>query len=158
MENLYHDTSGLIHLITAALAVLSGTAVILMQKGSRRHKQIGYVYVISMTIMLLTSFMIYRLFDGFGIFHFFSIVSTLTLLGGMVPALLRKPSNWLPLHFSFMYWSVFGLYAAFVAEIFTRVPGMQFYNMLGVAIFLVMGAGYFFWYKNKKKWSAQMAT
>lgn len=149
------DLSGGIHLITAVLSLIFGTLVIFKTKGTQMHRILGYGYAISMLIMLITSFMIYRLFNGFGLFHIFSVVSMLTLIGGMVPAIRRKPDHWIAFHFSFMYWSVIGLYAAFVSEIFTRVPQSPFYGMLGVATFLVMGMGYLFWFRYKKKWSEQ---
>lgn len=38
-----------------------------------------------MTVLILTAFMIYRLFDGWGIFHYMTLLSLFTLLFGMVP-------------------------------------------------------------------------
>lgn len=146
---------GTIHLFTAILALIFGTMILLMKKGTRRHKITGYGYVISMTLMLITSFMIYRLFNGFGIFHIFSVLATLTIAGGMVPAILRKPADWFSLHFNFMYWSVIGLYAAFVSEVMTRVPETPFFGMMGIAMFFVFGLGYWGWFRNKGKWSEQ---
>lgn len=146
---------GDIHLLTAILALIFGTIVLIRRKGTRQHRILGHFYSISMLIMLITSFMIYRLFGGFGLFHFFSIISMLTITAGMIPAITRKPKHWIILHFSFMYWSVIGLYAAFVSEIFTRIPETPFFSMLGIATFSVIGAAYLLWTKNKKKWSEQ---
>jgi len=104
--------------------------------------------------------MIYRLFGRFGVFHIAAIISTVTLLGGMIPVIRRKPKNsWLNLHFSFMYWSVFGLYAAFVAEMAVRLPvrtvfssATTFFIMVGVATFATMLVGQIIFFKKKKKW------
>ncbi len=155
MSAFTQDPIGLIHLLTAILAMIFGTIVILRRKGTRIHKQLGYAYVISMLIMLVTSLMIYRLFGGFGIFHAFSIVALITLAGGIIPAMRRKSANWIAFHFSFMYWSIIGLYAAFVSEALTRIPETPFFGMLGVATFMVIGLGYGFWYRYKKIWSQQ---
>lgn len=151
MSYLFHDTIGLIHLLAAILALITGTAVLAMKKGTYRHKKIGYFYAASMLGVNLTAFMIYRLFGGFGIFHIAALVSLLTLLGGMIPALLRRPKNWLSLHFVFMYWSVMGLYAAFVSEIATRVPESPFLGMVGIATGTVMffAGGYYYWRKHR---------
>ena len=150
---LYSNSIGLIHLIASCLALITGTWVILTQKGTATHRKVGYVYAASMTVLIITAFMIYRLFGGFGIFHVAAIISTIALLGGMVPAILRKPANnWLGWHFNFMYWSVMGLYAAFAAEIFTRIPQMKFFWMVGVATFLVMLAANIAFYAFKKRW------
>jgi LPXTG-motif cell wall-anchored protein len=61
-----------------------------------------------------------------------------------------------------MYWSVIGLYGALVAETLVRIPKTVvkdaqvlpiFYNLVGVGVFLVMGVGYYFFFKKRKKWS-----
>ena len=113
--------------------------------------------------VLVTAFMIYRLFRGFGIFHWMAIVSAITLLGGMIPILLKRPKSYVSLHFNFMYWSVIGLYAAFVSETLVRIPSVviesgipnsTFYNMTGVGVALTMGLGVFFYLKNKKIWNS----
>lgn len=150
---IYSSTLGLFHLIVSILALIAGTWVITTQKGTAIHKKIGHVYAASMVLVIVTSFMMYRLFGGFGIFHVAAIFSTIALLGGMVPAILRKPEKgWISLHFNFMYWSVMGLYAAFVAEIFTRVPQMRFFWMVGLATFLVMLAANIAFVVFKKRW------
>ncbi len=159
MQNLVGDTTGLIHLIASCLALVFGTVVLLMKKGTRRHVQMGYGYVVSMFILLVTSFMLYRLFGGFGIFHIASIASLITLAGGMIPIWRKKPAGkWKFYHFNFMYWSVIGLYMAFVSEVLTRIPKTPFFGMIGIAIFVVaMFANYYF-RKNKALWAKQMGA
>lgn len=113
-----------------------------------------------MLLLLATAFMIYRLFGRFGVFHIAAIVSGVTLLGGMIPVIRRKPKNsWLNLHFSFMYWSVFGLYAAFVAESAVRLPiravftsAQTFFTVLIVSTLATMLVGQIIFFKSKKKW------
>lgn len=56
------------------------------------------------------------------------------------------------MHFSFMYWSVMGLYMAFAAEVLTRVPKTPFFRMVGLATGTIgFGAGWYF-YSHKEKW------
>lgn len=149
--DLHSNTTGLIHLITACIALVTGTVVLLTRKGNKQHKIWGYAYTVSMVIMLLTAFMIYRLFNGFGIFHVFAVISTLTLIGGMLPLFL-KTKNAVAYHLSFMYWSVMGLYAAFVSEIFTRVPEKPNGLILLACIMVVMTIANVVWRKKKLKW------
>lgn len=153
MSYFFHDTIGLIHLLSACLALITGTMVLAMKKGTVNHKKVGYVYTVSMVLVVSTAFMIYRLFGGWGIFHWAAVVSGLTLLAGMIPVLLRKPDkNWLGFHLGFMYWSVMGLYMAFVSELMTRVPITPSFNMLGIVVGVVgIIAGSFFYYR-KNKW------
>ena len=155
MEYLVGDTYGFIHLVSSIVALVTGTLVLIMKKGTVRHKQIGYVYVISMVFLLLTALMIYRLFNGWGIFHYTTIISLLTISLGMIPIWTKRPSRkWKYMHFSFMYWSVMGLYSAFVAEVITRIPETPFFGMVGVAFVLIMIAGGVCFGVNKSKWSS----
>ncbi|MFT2008055.1 DUF2306 domain-containing protein [Pontibacter sp. 13R65] len=153
MEHLVGDTYGLIHLISSVVALVAGTLVLSMKKGTIRHKQIGYVFVTSMILLLLTSFMIYRLFNGWGIFHYTTIASLLTVSLGMIPIWTKKPANkWKYMHFSFMYWSVIGLYSAFAAEVLTRIPEAPFFGMVGVAFVIIVLAGSIVFIVNRSKW------
>ncbi|MDQ4123934.1 MAG: DUF2306 domain-containing protein [Acidobacteriota bacterium] len=153
MGRIVFSEIGLIHLIASIIALIAGTLVLSAAKGTKFHKTVGYVYAASMTILIVTAFCIYRLFGGFGIFHVAAIVSALTLAGGVVPAILRRPrKTWLGLHYSFMFWSVVGLYAAFVSEIMTRVPGLRFYSWLAISIAAVMTAGYLIFFFYKSRW------
>lgn len=160
--------TGLLHLTAALVAVCSGTLVLLLPKGTRLHKRVGYVYTGSMMLLLATAFMIYRLFGRWGVFHWAAVVSAITLFLGMVPLLLRKRryqatnSRNLVWHLSFMYWSVVGLYGALVAESFVRLPGIvledglpnrTFYNITGMATGAVMALGVFFFLRLQPKWA-----
>jgi len=153
MKHLIGDTTGLIHLIASCLALISGTMILGFKKGTALHKKIGYVYVVSMGVLIITAFMIFRLFGGWGIFHYTTLVSLVTILLGMVPIWTKRPINkWQNLHFSFMYWSVMGLYAAFVAEILTRVPQTPFFSMVGISIAIIMIIGGICFGIKSKKW------
>jgi hypothetical protein len=112
-----------------------------------------------MVILLVTAFMLYNLFGKWGIFHYFAVVSTFTLLLGMVPIFMRNQiKNWAYLHFSFMYWSVIGLYGAFVSEMMTRIPEVPFFGMVGLATAGVMVVGGIVFGFNKAKWVSLMAA
>lgn len=153
MQTLYYDWIGFIHLMASVFALASGTQVMWMKKGTKLHKQIGYLYAASMLTVFVTSFFIYRLFGGFGIFHIAAIVGFLTLLAGMLPVITKKPKEkWIRLHYSFMYWSVIGLYAAFISETLTRIPDTPFYGMLGLATFGVMLVASLCFAFLQKKW------
>ncbi len=151
--NIYYDYTGLLHFVSACISLVAGTLVLGIEKGTRAHKIVGYFYTASMLIVFSTSFMIYRLYNGFGIFHVFAIIGTLTLLSGMVPILLfKKNENSISLHMSFMYWSVMGLYGAFVSETVVRLRIASFYDMLGVSLVFVFGLAAYFFIKLKDKW------
>lgn len=157
MYNLIKNEIGLVHFIASVLALIFGSAVLFMTKGSKTHIRTGYLYVVSMVVLLVTAFMLYNLFGKWGIFHYFAVLSSTTLLLGMVPIFLRNQfKNWAYLHFSFMYWSVIGLYGALVSELMTRIPEVPFYNMIGLATGGVMLVGGIFFGINKAKWRRLM--
>ncbi len=162
-NNLLSGSIGMIHLLFSILSLVLGTIVLLKQKGSNSHKRIGYLYCIAMVGVNVTALMIYRLYGKFGMFHWMAVLSLLTLVSGMLPMMIKKPTSYVSLHFNFMYWSVIGLYAAFIAETLVRIPDIViekgipnsvFYNMVGIAVGITMAIGIFVAIKKRKKWSA----
>ncbi len=159
---MFSGLSGIIHFIASLFALATGTWILSNLKGTSIHKTVGYVYFISMLIVCITSFMQYRLHGHFGFLHWMAVISTVSLLGGMIPIILKRPKNHIVFHFSFMYWSIIGLYCAFAAEIFTRIPLLidfeqdmisVFYFLVILATVLVGGIGAFFFRKLKHKWA-----
>lgn len=163
--NFITSNTGLIHFIASIFALLLGTLVLILPKGTLKHKNIGRLYTLTMLVVLTTAFMTYRLFGTWGIFHWTAVISCLTLICGLIPILTRRPTNnYISLHFSFMYWSIMGVYGAFVSETLVRmpkvvvesgIPNSVFYNMTGIGTAIVMGLGVYFFLKNKPKWDKQ---
>lgn len=152
MGTLVSSPVGLVHLIAAVFSLLFGTAVLWMKKGTTLHKKMGYIYLFSMLLMNATAFGIYRLFGGFGLFHFAALLSLFSLFGGMYPAFKRK-SGWELQHLEVMLWSVVGLYAAFAAEIFTRFfPAAYFFWAVGISGGLISTFGYYYIRKEREKY------
>ncbi|MFD2569006.1 DUF2306 domain-containing protein [Spirosoma soli] len=129
LATFLHSPTGIFHLTAALLAMLFGALTFYTEKGSLRHKQVGYVYVAAMVVVNVTAFQIYALFNRFGPFHGAAIWSSISILLGMVPVILKRPGNgkWLHLHYYFMNWSVVGLYAAFWAESLVRLFPIQYF-------------------------------
>ncbi|MDX1476781.1 MAG: DUF2306 domain-containing protein [Saprospiraceae bacterium] len=151
MTQIAHDSVGWIHVLASVIAMISGAVVITSAKGTRRHKLLGYVFVGSMLCVLVTAMLIYRLFGRVGPFHVFALIGFVYLAIGIIPALRRSP-NWLNLHIRFMYWSVVGLYAAFVAEIGVRIPNTPFWGAVIVAVLIVTVTGAVFYGKYRASW------
>ena len=151
LYDIIHSNIGWFHFITSVMALLTGTIVLLNEKGTGFHKKIGYVYVISMFALNFSSFFIVS-FGGFSIFHFFAIVSLLTVLGGMRAVWLRRV-NWLVAHYYFMSWSVVGLYAALWSEIGTRFTSnmKDFWWVVVLVTVLTIAIGARIINKNGKK-------
>ena len=58
-------------------------------------------------------------------FSLSSVASLLTLLADIYPILAKQGAHYVSMHFSFMYWSVIGLYYAFVDELLSRISKMM---------------------------------
>jgi uncharacterized membrane protein len=135
------STIGWFHFACALVALASGAAVLLRRKGNGAHRRLGWVYAGSMLLLNGTALVIYRLFGGFGPFHVAAVVSLATLAAGMVPAIRRRPANWVEHHYWWMTWSYVGLCAAAVAESAVRIPGLQFWWAVFGGTFAVVGVG-----------------
>ena len=141
LNDIIHSAIGWFHFLTAIISLITGTIVLLNTKGTLFHKRVGYVYVIAMLTLNLSSFFILN-FGGFSLFHFFAIISLLTVLGG-IRAAWKRDENWLTAHYYFMSWSVVGLYAALWSEIGTRFTTnmKDFWWVVALATFLTVGIG-----------------
>src|SRR5687768_9346503 len=78
---------GWTHTVAAVTALVAGAAVLLTTKGTRRHRQLGWTYVVSMLLLNVTALMIYRLFGRFGPFHVGAVFSLITVVAGTAAAL-----------------------------------------------------------------------
>jgi uncharacterized membrane protein len=154
MTNLIHDTFGLIHLISAGLALILGTLVLSLAKGTKIHKRMGYGYAISMLMLNATAFNIYHLFHRFGPFHFAALISLASILTGIIPAIFfrKQIKKWLLFHVPAMYYSVIGLYAAFASEVLTRTPGLSFFGWVFFATAMVTIIGIVVFRSKKQQW------
>jgi len=157
MNSLIHSPTGLIHLIASMISLISGTLVLVLTKGTRIHKSIGYVYCLFMLIVNGTAFGLYHLYGRFGPFHLAALISLSTLLAGIFPVLLRTKS-WLNYHLGFMYYSVMGLYAAFASEVIVRIPGIAFGPAVGIATAVVMITAMIIFQTLSKKWINQYSS
>lgn len=154
MENFIYSSFGWFHFLVSLVALAAGTYVLSAEKGTKRHKQVGYIYVFSMIMVCGSAFGLYNLTGEFGIFHVAAIIGFVTLAGGMLPLVIRNfPEKYKGVHPWFMYYSVMGLYAALVSELSVRIPAKPFFTMVGIATFLVFGIGTFFILRKQAVWS-----
>lgn len=163
LDHLITSNIGLAHTLASVIALMLGTTSLSLTKGTSLHKKVGYAYAASMLVLLVTAFMLYNLFGSWGMFHWAAVISSLTLVAGMLPILMRV-KNYVSLHLGFMYWSVIGLYGAFTAEVFVRlpkvilesgIPNSTFYTMTGIAVGITMTAGAILFIKLSPKWQNQ---
>lgn len=159
LNNLAHSNIGWLHIIFSLASLWFGTTILLKPKGTLSHKRIGYLYAVAMLGVNTTAFLIYHLFGRFGPFHIAAVISSLTLLAGMIPVFFRsRIKAWFNFHMSFMYYSVIGLYAAFASEIIVRIPGIRFWWSVLAATMLVMLVAMVLFRKLSPRWSAKFGN
>ena len=147
------------HIASATLAMVLGLMVLVRAKGTRSHRRLGFVYVLSMALLNISAFGMYRLFGTFGAFHVAALVSASTVVAGIL-AILKRPrtQRQVELHLVFMYWSVIGLYAAFFSELMVRVRiNAAFMILVSCATGATILIGALFQRKLVAKWSAEVA-
>ncbi len=161
-----HDFIGWFHTIAAIIALITGGMILARTKGTLLHKRTGRVYGVSMLIVCISAFMIYRVQKTFGILHIFAVISTVTLILGMLPLYSKNYKDPIVMHLSWMYWSVIGLYCAFAAEIGTRLPLLlniedsytTFYILIGISSGIVGLIGSRYFKKKKRVWEQQFGS
>jgi uncharacterized membrane protein len=111
-----------LHTLNGVAALLFGLGIILLPKGTRLHRGIGYGYVVSMYLLCILSFGIRDttpFIRGLGAFHVMALVSTASVTAGLLPVIRRpRPANWYDRHFGSMLWSYVGLVMAFGSHFF----------------------------------------
>lgn len=114
----------LFHTVCGLVALAAGAIVVGARKGTSFHRIAGWIYVVSMALLCATSFLIYELFKSFGPFHAAAVISSVSIVGGMVAPLFRSRIGeaWLEMHYKFMLWSYVGLVMA---------TGSHFFEVLG---------------------------
>lgn len=104
-----------IHVAGAIVALAAGTAVALLPKGTPLHRRIGWVFVLAMAVVALSSLLIARS----GHFSAIHLLTLLTLVSLPYAVLSRRRGN-IAAHRSAMIGLLVGLV---VAGGFTMVPG-----------------------------------
>ena len=150
---------GWIHTATALAALMTGAVVLLVPKGTARHRQFGWIYVANMLALNVTALLIYRLFGRFGPFHVAAVLSLIAVVLGTTSGIrtrryratrqLGALSRAAHFHYAWMTWSYVGLAGAAVAETATRVPffrprpgqGLAFGLAVAVSALLVFAVG-----------------
>lgn len=133
----FHTASGL-------LALATGLGVLLMHKGTPRHRLIGGVYTAAMIALCGSSFFvegdILPLVGRFGIFHAFALFGLAELVAGISVALFRSRfGDWYAWHLYFMLWSFVGLVMATGSHFFRYVVPF-FHEQVGLSLFASFGA------------------
>jgi uncharacterized membrane protein len=130
---MIQSTTGLIHAIFAAVALVAGLVVFARPRCTAFHETMAYIYGGAMVVVVVTAFCIYHLTKSFNFLHVATFVSCFPLIIGMSAGLFRRPkARWLGVYYYWLGWSYVLLWAAFCAEIATRIMMPYFASHFGV--------------------------
>lgn len=139
---MVHGATAWLHTISAVVALLLGGFIFLSSKGTTAHKTFGYSYALAMLIATASAFGIYHLTGRLGPFHIAALVSFVTLMVALIPAMTRRPpGTWLQWHYKYMGWSYVGLLAATIAEAAVRIPRTPFWGTVAFGSAMVFACG-----------------
>jgi uncharacterized membrane protein len=100
------------HLVAAVSALLVGSVVLLLPKGTPTHRAVATVYVIALVLVDVAALLLHRE-NAFGVFHALALSSLLTIAVGLFPLLVgRRSPRVIATHAYCMTWSYSGLVAA----------------------------------------------
>ena len=118
---------GAVHFSTAALGLLLGLGILLLQPGSRLHKMAGYLFVPLLLAVNLSALFIHQLGFRWGPFHLLIPFSLWALYQGMRPFYQKQKPDFaakMRAHVRGMVTGALGLWAAFAAEFTVRTPAI----------------------------------
>ncbi len=105
---------GVIHVVAAVIALLTGATIFFRPKGTVNHRWMGYIYLVSMIFVNGAALSIYEDSQGaFGVFHYLAVVSLATLIAGFsFIRLAHRRTSRIAVHAHLMSWSYAGLLGA----------------------------------------------
>ena len=113
------------HLVAAVSALLVGSVVLVLPKGTPTHRTIAAIYVLALVLVDVAALSLHRE-DTFGVFHALAVVSLGTIGVGLAPLLLGKRSAMaIATHAYCMTWSYAGLVAAGCGQLAVTVGGQD---------------------------------
>ena len=133
----------LIHIVCGLLALYVGFILFVKPKHSPSHKRLGYVYVVSLTLVDLTGLSMYAIKDsGINAFHFLAIGNLIALYGGLFAMIVKRPiKRWYRFHYYMLAWSYVGLVTATVVEIAVKTVQQPSIAMIGLTCVIAVGCG-----------------
>ncbi|MDP3404532.1 MAG: hypothetical protein Q8S03_07575 [Brevundimonas sp.] len=116
---------GWVHSLACLVALGTGAFVFATAKGTRRHRQLGQIFVASQIILNLTALGIYQL-GTFFFPHVLAIITLVLIAAGWGSArLIRRHVVWKHVHLSSMILSYYLLIGGGVNEVFLRIDAMR---------------------------------
>jgi len=132
---------GWVHTIACTVALLAGAYVLLREKGTARHKQMGRIYFYALLVACLSIFGVYH-FDIqfaplkagpgiFGLFHYENLATLVALLIAFFAASRQRRAFFAYAHPLAMLFTYYMLLGGLINELLVRVPVLRALALAG---------------------------
>lgn len=115
---------GWLHTAACVAALGLGGWLIVRRKGTRRHRQLGDAYVVSLLFASFTSLGIYTR-HAFTAAHWFAVIAIVLSVAGFSLGRWKRPAGWRYLHLTCMLGSYYVLVGGGVNEVYLRVKALR---------------------------------
>ncbi len=154
------DWLGGFHFVCALGALVLGPIILLRRKGDQTHRWLGRIWAVMMAVIIVSAFSMYELDGGPNLFHFFALVSLITMSAGLWAIWQFKRTRkrgFVTIHQHFMVWAYFGLFMAGVWQITFSLVRSEviclstswLYN--GLSVFTVLSSALLFLILRKQR-------
>jgi uncharacterized membrane protein len=127
---------GWVHVVACLAALATGAWNLALPKGTAMHKRVGLAYMLSMVVLNISVFWIYKFdikqfvpFQGgpdtFGIFHWFAVAALVFIAIGWYAARHQDRAFWAYTHPTMMVLSYYDLVGGGINEVFARVDAVR---------------------------------
>lgn len=127
---------GWVHTIACVIAIATGAWNMAARKGTPGHRTVGTVFMLSMIVLNITVFAIYKFdiesfqpFKGgpntFGIFHWFAVITLVFIAIGWFAATRQNSAFWAYVHPLMMVLSYYMLLGGGINELFLRIDFLR---------------------------------
>ncbi len=142
----------LIHVIAGLLALSTGCVLFFNPKRSALHKRLGYIYVLTLTLVDFSGLTMYVMKgSGINAFHFLAVGNLIALYGGLFAIIFKRPfKRWYRFHYYMISWSYVGLVTAALVEfVIKSLQSSSIVIMVLLCLTAVVGGGLWIEFKTR---------
>jgi uncharacterized membrane protein len=133
-----------LHIVASLGAVVAGLCVVVLDKGTARHRLVGKVYAALTYTLCGASFFIFETSGTFSVFHMVAIQNAALVTAGLAAARLRnRLTGWVTWHLRFMMYSYLALVATGALQFLEYLPFRNPRLDVPIFVFAPMLAGWF---------------
>lgn len=113
------------HIISATISIIIGAIIIIKNKGTLLHRNLGVIYFYAMLVNNITALFIYNATGKMFFPHWLAIAVLITIIPGYLVTKYKQYRYWLILHIFCQIFSYYMLIGGAVNELFLHVTSLR---------------------------------